>query len=61
MSAGGAGLQNVLTCLVNIGPDISIKSIYVARRRCEIKPKYCKLSRPGKEKSFIFFTSLSII
>ena len=54
MSAGGAGLQNVLTCLVNIRPDISIKSIYVARRRCEIKPKYCKLSRPGKEESMIF-------
>ena len=40
MSAGGAGLQNLLTCLVNIGPDISIKSIYVAR--------------PGKEESLIF-------
>ena len=26
----------------------------VSRRRCEIKPKYCKLSRPGKEESFIF-------
>ena len=33
----------------------------VSRRRCEIKPKYCKLSRPGKEESLIFPSSLYLL